>query len=167
MAMQNSGAERYWRSVRVEFEDEKIPMTLLSGKTMSVLYVGKVYKCDSYIKILYYRDYFCICLRSYGYPCVEFMPFKWFITGKHHHLLGEGYMKGVHSHLTSYASRILNVVRELYKACKTVSGANFVEKRRTLFEKYIHAGSYLHSSVFEFLCVVCMYPTSVTTLVNY
>ena len=169
--MENSATERYWRSVRVEFEDEKIPMNLLSGKRMSVLYDGTVYKCDQYIKLVHYRDYFCICLRSYGRPCVEFMPFKWSITEpflkpgeKHYHLTGAGYMKGVHSHLTSYASRILNVVRELYKAGKRVSGASFTEKHRTLFEEYLRAGFYLHNSVFAFLCVVCVYSTSVTTL---
>jgi hypothetical protein len=75
-------------------------------------------------------------------------------------------MKGVHSHLTSYASRILNVVQKLYEAAKWVSGASFAEKRRTLFEKYLHAGYYLHNSVFAFLCVVCVYSTSVTSLLD-
>jgi hypothetical protein len=168
--MDNSATERYWRSVRVEFEDEKIPMNLLSGKRMSVLYDGVLYKCDQFIKLVHYRDYFCICLRSYGSPCVEFMPLKWSITeklgGKHYHLTGAGYMKGVHSHLTSYASRILNVVQKLYEAAKRVSGASFAEKRRTLFEKYLHAGYYLHNSVFAFLCAVCVYSTSVTSLLD-
>ena len=168
--MENSGTERYWRSVRVEFDDEKVRMNLLSSKGMSMLCDGTVYKCDHFIKLVHYRDYFCICLRSYGCPCTEFMPFKWSITenprGKHYHLTGAGYMKGVHSHLTSYATRILHVVRELYKAAKQVSGASFAEKRRTLFKKYLQKGFYLHDSIFTFLCVVCVHSTSATTLVN-
>ena len=98
------------------------------------------------------------------------MPFKWSITelskGKHYHLTGAGYMKGVHSHLSAYARRILNVVRDLYKTAKRVSGTSFAEKRRTLFEEYLKEGFYLHASIFAFLCVVCVYATSATGLVN-
>ena len=145
--MGNSGTERFWNSVRVEFDDEKLPMNLLSNKKMSILCDGVVYKCDSFIRLIHYRDYFCICLRSYGSPCTEFMPFKWSITelskGKHYHLTGAGYMKGVHSHLSGYARRVLNVVRDLYKTAKRVSGTSFAEKRRTLFEEYLKEGFYL------------------------
>jgi hypothetical protein len=169
--MGNFGTERFWNSVRVEFDDEKLPMNLLSNKKMSILYNGCVYKCDSFVKLIHYRDYFCIGLKSYGSPCTEFMPFKWSITelfkGKHYHSTGAGYMKGVTSHLSSYARRILKVVADLYKAAKQVSGTSFAEKRRTLFEEYLKEGFYLHASIFAFLCIVCVYATSVEGLVDY
>jgi hypothetical protein len=172
--MGNFGIERFWASVRVEFDDEKLPVNLLSNKKMSILYNGCVYKCDSYAKIIHYRDYFCICLKSYDFPCTEFMPFKWSITelceGKHHyHLLGDGYMKGIYSHISSYARRILRFVADLYKAARSLArcGASFMEKRNTLFLEYLQGGCYLHPSIYEFLCVVCVHRTSVTGLVGF